>query len=68
MTTKGKQCLLYVLGYYIDEIDGKWGSCSKVAAKAFQEDFGLVPTGHIDETGEKALRYAISFGMPTRDK
>lgn len=68
MTTKGKQCLLYVLGYYIDEIDGKWGSCSKVAASAFQEDFGLVPTGYIDETGEKALRYAVSFGMPTRDK
>ena len=68
MTTKGKQCLLHVLGYYIDEVDGVWGPCSRVAAKAFQEDFGLVPTGHIDETGEKALRYAISFGMPTRNK
>jgi peptidoglycan hydrolase-like protein with peptidoglycan-binding domain len=68
MTTKEKQCLLHVLGYYVADIDGKWGTCSKVAAKAFQEDFGLVGTGHIDETAEKALRHAIAFGMPTRNK
>lgn len=68
MTTKQKQCLLHVLGYYIDDVDGKWGPCSRVAAESFQKDFGLVPTGHIDETGEKALKYAVSFGMPTRDK
>jgi peptidoglycan hydrolase-like protein with peptidoglycan-binding domain len=66
MTTKQKQCLLHVLGYYVDDIDGKWSTCSKTAARAFQEDFGLVPTGHIDETGEKALRHAVAWGMPRR--
>ena len=64
MTTKEKQCLLHVLGYYVGDIDGVWGACSKVATHAFQEDFGLVPTGHVDETTEKALRHAISYGMP----
>lgn len=67
MTTKEKQCLLHVLGYYVDDIDGKWGSCSKVAAEGFQKDFGLVPTGHVDETTEKALRHAIAYGMPIRN-
>lgn len=66
MTTKEKQCLLHTLGYYVDDIDGVWGPCSKIAAKAFQGDFGLVPTGHIDETSEKALRHAITYGMPLR--
>lgn len=66
MTTKEKQCLLHTLGYYVDDIDGVWGACSKVAASAFQEDFGLVPTGHVDETTEKALRHAIAYGMPKR--
>lgn len=66
MTTKAKQCLLYVLGYYVDEIDGKWGTCSKIATKAFQEDFGLVPTGVADETTVKAMKHAIAFGMPAR--
>lgn len=66
MTTKQKQCLLHVLGYYVDEIDGKWSTCSKVAAKAFQEDFGLVPTGVVDEITEKALRHAVAWGMPSK--
>lgn len=68
MTTKEKQCLLHTLGYYVDDIDGVWGACSKVAASTFQEDFGLVPTGHVDETTEKALRHAITYGMPARKK
>lgn len=68
MTTKEKQCLLYDLGYYVDDIDGKWGTCSKIAAKMFQEDFGLVPTGVVDETTVKALKHAIAYGMPARNK
>ena len=67
MTTKQKQCLLHVLGYYVDDVDGKWGTCSRTAAKAFQEDFGLVPTGHVDEITEKALRHAIAWGMPAKN-
>lgn len=68
MTTKEKQCLLYTLGYYVDELDGVWGESSKIAAKAFQKDFGLVPTGVIDETSQKALRHAIAYGMPKWDR
>lgn len=67
MTTKAKQCLLYVLGYYVDDIDGKWSACSKTAARAFQEDFGLVPTGVVDEITEKALKHAITYGMPAKN-
>ena len=67
MTTKEKQCFLHVLGYYVDDVDGIWGPCSKVAAKAFQEDFGLVPTGVIDETSEKAMRHAVAYGMPSKN-
>lgn len=68
MTTKEKQCLLHVLGYYVGDVDGVWGVCSKVATKAFQEDFGLVPNGIVDEITGKALRHAIAYGMPKRDK
>lgn len=67
MTTKEKQYLLYVLGYYVDDIDGRWSTCSKIAAKAFQEDFGLVPTGVVDEITEKALRHATTYGMPAKN-
>lgn len=67
MTTKDKQCLLHALGYYVDDIDGVWGVCSKTAARAFQEDFGLVPTGTVNETTEKALRHAIAYGMPKKN-
>lgn len=67
MTTKEKQCLLHVLGYYVDDIDGVWSTCSKVAAKAFQEDFGLVPTGVVDEITGKALKHAVSYGMPVKN-
>ena len=68
MNTKEKQCLLHVLGYYVDELDGIWGTCSKVATKAFQEDFGLVPTGVVDETTAKALKHAVAYGMPNLKK
>lgn len=66
MTTKEKQCLLHVLGYYVDDIDGIWSTCSKVATEAFQKDFGLVATGIVDKTTEKALRHAVAWGMPSK--
>ena len=68
MTTKQKQCLLHVLGYYVGDVDGVWGAYSKDAAKAFQEDFGLVSTGIVDEITEKAMRHAIAWGMPVKNK
>jgi peptidoglycan hydrolase-like protein with peptidoglycan-binding domain len=66
VTTKEKQCLLHVLGYYVDDIDGVWSTCSKVATKAFQTDFGLVPTGVVDEITAKALKHAVAYGMPSK--
>ena len=68
MTSKEKQCLLHVLGYYVGDIDGIWSTCSKIAAKAFQEDFGLVPNGIVDKTTEKALRHAVAWGMPAKNE
>ena len=66
MTDKQKQCLLYYLGYYKGNIDGKWGSKSKEAAKAFQKDYGLTADGIIGEKTSKALAQAITYGMPTK--
>lgn len=41
MTTKQKQALLAYLGYYVDSIDGKWGTNSRTAANAFKADYGV---------------------------
>lgn len=68
MTAKERQCLLYTLGYYVDNIDGEWNVCCKVATKAFQKDFGLVPTGTVDDATEKAMKHAIAYGMPIKNK
>ena len=67
MTIKQKQCLLYFLGYYKGNIDGIWGQLSKVAAQAFQKDFGGLPTnGVVDDATEKAMKHAVAYGMPAK--
>ena len=66
MTDKQKQNLLAYLGYYVDDIDGKFGQLSKTATKAFQADYGLEATGVVDQETEKALKYAVLYGMPAR--
>lgn len=68
MTVKQKQCLLYYLGYYIGNVDGKWGTLSRTATKAFQADYGLSATGDCDATTEKALKHAVTYGMPVKEK
>ena len=68
MTTKEKQCFLHILGYYVGDVDGIWSTCSRIATKAFQEDFGLVPTGVVDDVTEKAMRHAVAWGMPKKEK
>ena len=40
MTIKQRQHLLAYLGYYVGTVDGDWGTLSKTACTAFQEDFG----------------------------
>lgn len=64
MTVKQQQCLLYYLGYYVGDIDGKWGTLSKVATTAFQKDFGLTADGVCGEQTEKAMTHAVAYGMP----
>ena len=66
MDVKQKQCLLYFLGYYVGEVDGKWGSGSREACKAFQRDFGLTDDGVPGEATQKALKHAVCYGMPAR--
>lgn len=66
MTNQQKQCLLYYLGYYKGTIDDKWGSKSKSATKAFQKDYGLTADGVVGEKTIKALKQAITYGMPIK--
>lgn len=64
MTVKQKQCLLYVLGYYVGDIDGNWGTLSKTACKAFQQDFGgLTVDGIAGDQTVKAMKHAVTYGM-----
>jgi hypothetical protein len=60
MTVKQKQCLLYYLGYYVGNIDGDWGTLSKTACKAFQQDHGLKADGVFGEATAKAARAAVA--------
>lgn len=67
MTIKQKQHLLAYLGYYVGAIDGAWGSCSREACRAFQNDFGgLTVDGICGMQTEKALTHAVAYGMPTK--
>lgn len=64
MTVKQKQCLLYVLGYYVGNIDGNWGAGSKAACKAFQKDFGgITVDGVAGDQTVKAMKHAVAYGI-----
>ena len=60
MTVKQKQCLLAYLGYYVGEIDGIWGTLSKTATLAFQQDHGLQDDGIFGTNTAKAARAAVA--------
>lgn len=67
MTNKQKQCLLAYLGYYKGTIDGKWGPQSEAACRAFQSDYGgLEVDGKAGAATQKALKHAVSYGMPAK--
>ena len=66
MTIKQRQLLLAYLGYYGGLIDGVWGSKSKTATKNFQKDFGISVTGTCNTETEKALKHAVTYGMPEK--
>lgn len=60
MTNKQKQCLLFYLGYYTGDIDGKWGHGSKSATKALQMDFGLTVDGIFGKDTEEIAKAAVA--------
>ena len=64
MTEKQKQHLLAYLGYYTGGIDGIWGPKSKKAMEDFCRDFG----GVSEADGPQALKHAVAYGLPERDK
>lgn len=66
MTVEQKQCLLKYLGYYVGKVDGDWGQLSSVACKAFQKDYGLKADGICGNDTEKALKHAVTYGMPAK--
>lgn len=69
MTNEQKQCLLKYLGYYPGDIDGIFGKQSRKATENFQRDFkGINVDGIAGEETEKALRHAVSYGMPTSEE
>ena len=67
MTIKQKQSLLYYLDYYVGNIDGKWGQLSEAATKAFQADYGLKADGICGAETEKAMKHAVTYGMPIKE-
>ncbi len=60
MTIKQRQHLLAYLDYYVGTVDGDWGSGSREAAKAFQQDRGITVDGYGGPETDKALRHAIA--------
>lgn len=69
MTIKQRQHLLAYLGYYVGDIDGKWGQLSKIACKAFQKDFGGIKVdGECGAETEKALKHAIAYGFLKKEE
>ena len=67
MTIKQRQHLLAYLGYYVGDIKESWTSECKVACKSFQGDFGgIAVDGWGGPETDKALRHAVSYGMPAK--
>lgn len=68
MTIKQIQHLLAFLGYYQGGVDGIWGEGSAKACREFQKDFGGIGVDGIPgKDTQKALRHAVSFGIPERE-
>ena len=53
------------MGYYVGKIDGVWGSMSKAATRAFQQDHGLKADGIFgDATAKKIIAVIASSEAP----
>lgn len=60
MTIRQRQHLLAYLGYYVGTVDGAWGSMSRTACKAFQQDTGIKADGYGGPETDKALIKAVT--------
>ena len=60
MTIKQRQNLLAYLGYYVEKVDGIWGTLSKTACAAFQKDWELAADGCGNSETDKALKQAVA--------
>ena len=63
MTIRQRQHLLAYLGYYVGTVDGIWGSGSRAAAKAFQQDVDITDDGIGGPETDSALIKAVSTGF-----
>ena len=54
------------LGFYIGAIDGKFGRYSEEAIRAFQRQYGLSETGHLDEPTLSLITQYSEKGITTR--
>lgn len=69
MTVKQIQALLIYLGYAAGPLDGVDGPQTQAAVKLFQQDFGgLAVDGVAGTATQKALRHAVAYGMPERER
>lgn len=70
MTIEQRQHLLAYLGYYVEAIDGDWGSGSRAACTAFQKDRDITADGYGGPETDKQLRYAVYNDLenPESDK
>lgn len=61
------QTVLKNQGFYYGAIDGKFGSATETAVKAFQRDRGLTPDGKVGTLTLKALGISSSGGTSAAD-
>lgn len=60
MTVKQKQWQLYLLGYYQEQPDGKWGNKSRQATVDIQKEYGLIVDGLFGAQTEVLTRDIIA--------
>ena len=67
MTIKQRQHLLAYLGYYVGQVDGDWGSLSKISCTAFQQDREITADGYGGPETDKALKHAVANDLFKRE-
>jgi hypothetical protein len=63
MTIKQRQHLLAYLGFYHGAVTGMWDEESKAAALKFQTEYGIEPDESCGVESQKAMQYAVTYGL-----